>query len=256
MDKEMLRRYAAEFIGTFALVFFGCGTRDMVGDTHDFAGILVVHIAFALTIAAMIYTLSHISSAHFNPAITFGFALSGRFPWRYTLPYWIAEFAGALLAATLHFLIIPDKAAAAHYGATTPKEVGIIAALVVEIVFTFFLMLVSMASATDKRFKRADSGLTVGFTILVCGLAGNSLSGASMNPARSLAPAVFAGSTALTTLWLYFVGPLIGAALGAVVYEVIRSHKYTKDVLEEPPTDEEMIAQVKQEIRKETSTAR
>ncbi len=256
MSKEMLRRYAAEFIGTFALVFFGCGTRDMIGDTQNFAGILVVHLAFALTVAAMIYTLSHISSAHFNPAITFGFALSGRFPWRYVVPYWIAEFAGALLAITLHFLIIPDKAAAAHYGATTPKEIGIIPALVLEIVLTFFLMLVSMASATDKRFKRSDSGLTVGFTILVSGLLGNSLSGASMNPARSLAPAVFAGGTALATLWLYFVGPVIGAALGAIAYEMLRSHNCVKGVLEEKPTDEEMITQVKQEIKKEISTVR
>src|SRR5205809_182195 len=151
MSKEMLRRYAAEFIGTFALVFFGCGTRDMIGDTQNFAGILVVHMAFALTVAAMIYTLSHISSAHFTPA------------------------------------------------------------------------------------------LTVGFTILVSGLLGNSLSGASMNPARSLAPAVFAAGPALATLWLYFVGPLIGAALGAIVYEVIRNDKYAKGVLEEKPTDEEMI---------------
>ena len=256
MSKEMLRRYAAEFIGTFALVFFGCGTRDMIGDTQNFAGILVVHMAFALTVAAMIYTLSHISSAHFNPAITFGFALSGRFPWRCVVPYWIAEFAGALLAITLHFLIIPDKAAAAHYGATTPKEIGIFPSLVLEIVLTFFLMLVSMASATDKRFKRSDSGLTVGFTILVSGLLGNSLSGASMNPARSLAPAVFAAGPALATLWLYFVGPLIGAALGAIAYEMLRNDKYAKGVLEEKPTDEEMIAQFKQEVKKEISTVR
>src|SRR5438093_6990793 len=211
MSKEMLRRYAAEFIGTFALVFFGCGTRDMVGDTQNFAGILMVHLAFALTVAAMIYTLSHISSAHFNPAITFGFALSGRFPWRCTVPYWIAEFAASLLAATLHFLLIPDKAAAAHYGATTPKEVGIIPSLVLEIVLTFFLMLVSMASATDKRFKRADSGLTVGFTILVSGLLANSISGGSMNPARSLGPALFAGGSALASVWIYLVGPFLGA---------------------------------------------
>ena len=96
----MLKRCAAEFMGTFALVFFGCGTRAFVGDVQNFAGILAVHIAFGFTVAAMIYTLSHISSAQFNPAITLGFAISRRFPWRYVLPYWIAEFAGALLAST------------------------------------------------------------------------------------------------------------------------------------------------------------
>src|SRR5947209_7922104 len=161
MNKDMLRRYGAEFIGTFALVFFGCGTRAMIGETHDFAGILVVHIAFAFIIGAMIYTLGHISAAIFNPALTLGFAISRCFPWRYVLPYWVAQFAGAILASAIHALILPDKAAAVHYGATIPK-VGIVTALVIEAVLTFFLMLVNMAAATDKRFNRADSGLAVG----------------------------------------------------------------------------------------------
>lgn len=235
MNQGMFKKYAAEFIGTFALVFFGCGARIMVGDVQNPAGILVVHMTFALTIAAMIYTLSHISSAQFNPAITLGFAISGRFPWRCVLPYWLAEFAGALLASALHLIILPDRVSAVHFGATIPK-VGIIAAIGIEIVLTFFLMLVSMATATDKRFKRSDGGLTVGFTILVAGLFANSLSGASMNPARSLAPALFAGGQALASVWIYFVGPLIGGLLGALAYELIRGdEENAKDVLEEPP---------------------
>ncbi len=108
---DVLRRYAAEFIGTFALVFFGCGTRIMVGDTNNPAGILVVHLAFGLTVAAMIYTLSYLSSAHFNPAITLGFAISRRFPWRHTIPYWLAQFAGAICASGIHGILFPDKAA-------------------------------------------------------------------------------------------------------------------------------------------------
>src|SRR5947207_9131050 len=157
MKIDILRRCVAECIGTFALVFIGCTTRAMIGDTTNFAGILVVHLAFAFTIAAMIYTLSHISAAIFNPALTLGFAVSGRFPWRYVLPYWLAQFVGAVLAIGLNFLILPEKAPAVHFGATTPKA-GLFPALLVEIVLTFFLMLVNMASATDKRFKRADSG--------------------------------------------------------------------------------------------------
>ncbi len=231
----MLRRYSAEFIGTFALVFFGCGTRDMVGDTTNFAGIFVVHLAFGFTVAVMIYTLAFLSSAHFNPAITLGFAISRRFPWRYVLPYWLAQFAGALLAVGIHSLVLPDKAIAAHFGATTPK-IGIVAAIVIEIVLTFFLMFVSMATATDKRFKRSESGLTVGFTILICGLMANSLSGASMNPARSLAPALFAGGSSLAVVWIYFVGPPIGALLGAMIYEAIRgSQEFAKGVLDDCP---------------------
>jgi len=231
----MLRRYAAEFFGTFALLFFGCGTRDMVGDTSNFAGILVVHLAFGLTIAAMIYTFSYLSSAHFNPAIKLGFALARRFPWRYVLPYWIAQLVGALLAITCHFLFLHARAQAAHYGATIPK-VGIVPALGIEIILTFFLMVVSMATATDKRFNRADGGLTVGFTLIVSGLFGNFLTGGSMNPIRSLAPALFAGGQALASYWIYIAAPLCGAALGALIYEVMRgSEEYAKPTLDALP---------------------
>lgn len=245
MKIDILRRCAAECIGTFALVFVGCTARAMIGDTTDFAGILVVHIAFAFTIAAMIYTLSHISAAIFNPALTLGFAVSGRFPWRYVLPYWLAQFVGAVLAVSLDFILLPNKAAQVHFGATTPKA-GILPALTIEIVLTFFLMLVNMSSATDKRFKRADSGLAVGFVILVSGLIANSLSGGSMNPARSLGPAVFAGGNAISDLWIYFVGPFLGAFLAVGLYQVIRgSGDHTKDVLDEPPDEDQDILQKK-----------
>ncbi len=238
MKISIVQRCIAELIGTFALVFIGCTTRAMVGDTTNFAGILVVHLAFSLTIAAMIYTLSHISAAVFNPALTLGFAVSGRFPWRYVLPYWLAQFAGAILAVALDLLILPQKAPAVHFGATQPKA-GILPALIIEVVLSFFLMLVNMASATDKRFKRSDSGLAVGFVILVSGLMGNSLSGASMNPARSLGPALFAGGSSLANVWLYFVGPFIGAMLAVVVYQAIRGGDgNAKDVLEEMPEEE------------------
>jgi glycerol uptake facilitator-like aquaporin len=110
-------------------------------------------------------------------------------------------------------------------------------------------MLVNMAAATDKRFKRADSGLAVGFTNLECGLFANSLSGASMNPARSFGPAVFAGGSALADVWIYFVGPFIGAVLAAGLYEVIRGNKYAKNALEEPPTEEELLKEVREQAR-------
>jgi MIP family channel proteins len=243
MKFDILRRYAAELIGTFALVFFGCGARAMVGDTDNFAGILMVHLAFGLTIAAMIYMLSYISAAVFNPAITLGFAMTRRFPWRQVLPYWIAQFAGAILASGLHALLFPEKAIAAHYGATTLK-IGIVPGLVLETVLTFFLMMVSMGTATDKRFVRAEGGLTIGFVVIVSGLFANSLTGGSMNPARSLGPALFAGGEALSTLWLYFVGPFIGATLGALVYELIRGHEHhAKPVLDEFPVKKAEIKQ-------------
>jgi MIP family channel proteins len=247
MKRDMLRRSAAECLGTFALVFFGCSTRAMVGETTDPAGILLVHLAFALTIAAMIYTLSHISAAVFNPALTLGFAVSGRFPWSYVLPYWLAQFVGAVLASGLGFLLLSEKASAVHYGATIPK-IDLFPALIIEIVLTFFLMLVNMASATDKRFERADSGLTVGFVILVSGLLANSLSGASMNPARSLGPALLAGASALGVVWLYFVGPFLGALLAVGIYQVIRgSDAHDKDVLADLPVEEKSTLERKSE---------
>lgn len=231
----MFRRYGAECIGTFALLFFGCGARDMVGDTTNFAGILLVHLAFGLTIAAMVYTFSHLSSAHFNPAVTFGFALARRFPWRFVVPYWLAQLLGAVLAVFCHFLTISSHAQAAHYGATIPK-IAVLPALFLEIILTFFLMTVSMATATDKRFNRADGGLTVGFTIIVCGLMANSLTGGSMNPIRSLAPALFAGGEALTSYWIYLVAPICGAAIAALLYEAMRGgEEHAKPVLDELP---------------------
>ena len=121
MKRDILRRCCREVIGTFALVFVGCGTRAMVGDTENFAGILVVHLAFGLTVAAMIYSLSYLSSAHFNPAITLGFALTRRFPWRLVVPFWLAQLIGGVLASSLHLLLFPEKASAVHFGATIPK---------------------------------------------------------------------------------------------------------------------------------------
>lgn len=225
MSRDMWRRYVAEFIGVFALVFAGTGMRAMVGgDTHDFAGVLLVHMVFGFTIAAMIYTLSNISGAHFNPAITLGFALVRRFPWRYVLPYWLFQFAGAAFASTLNFLLLPQAAAIAHYGATTPK-IGHPQAVGIEIVLTFFLMFVSMAVATDRRINPSVAGVAVGFTVLLDGLFGNFLTGGSMNPARSFGPDLFAGGEALSTYWIYVVGPIIGASIGAVVYELLRGDK-------------------------------
>lgn len=230
----MWRRYVAECIGTFALVFCGGTVRAMVGgDTHDLAGVLQVHMAFGLTIAVMVYTFCRISGAHFNPAITLGFAAARRFPWRYVLPYWLAQFAGAILASTMHFLLLGNDAVTAHFAATLP-HVGSGQAVVIEIILTLFLMLVSMAVGTDRRVSQTVAGLAVGFMVLADGLVGNFLTGGSMNPARSLGPALFAGPTALSTYWIYVLGPFVGALLAAGIYELVRGDKKSaKDVPEE-----------------------
>lgn len=234
MNKDMLRRAVAEFIGTFALVFMGTTTRVLVGgEATDFAGVLMVHLAFGLTILVMTYCLSQISAAHLNPAVTLGFAATRSFPWKYVLPYWIAQFAGAIAAIGVQTLLLaqqlsrPDQLTAfPHHGAST-LQIGIWQGIGVEIVLTFFLMFISMATGTDRRMNKGAAGLVTGFTVALCGLTGNYLTGGSMNPARSLGPALFAGGDALTQYWIYLVGPIIGALLGAFVYQYVRGPKDT-----------------------------
>lgn len=237
MNKIMLKKYVAEFVGTFALVFIGCGTEAMVGITKSYAGILMINVAFGMIIAAMIYMLGRISGAIFNPALTFGFAIAKRFPWRYVLPYWLAQVAGAVFASLLLFLIINPEATNVHFGATLPKA-GSGNSFLLEIVLTFFLMLSNMATATDRRVDHAASGITVGLTIMVDGLFGMTLSGASMNPARSLGPALFAGGLALSSVWIYILAPLVGALIAAPLYELIRGDKKdAKPVVEDIPSE-------------------
>ncbi|HZS79022.1 MAG TPA: MIP/aquaporin family protein [Ktedonobacteraceae bacterium] len=217
----MLRRYLAEFVGTFAYVFFGCGTRILAGNAQDAASRLIVYFTFGFTLLALTYALSHLSGAPFNPAITLGLALTRRFPWRYVLPYWISQVAGAIFASALLGLFLHEKAVRAQYAATIPT-IGVWEALGIETIITLFLMLVAMSSATDKRVNRGIVGIAMGFTIILCGWFASPLTGGSMNPARSLAPALLAGGQALSEVWIYWVGPLLGAVLGSLLYELMR----------------------------------
>ena len=221
MTSIMWRRYLAEFIGTFAYVFFGCGTRILVGRGQDTVSRLLVYFTFGFALLALTYALGHFSGAPFNPATTFGFALARRFPWRYLLPYWLFQVSGALAASTLLFFFLSPWVANTEYAATIPT-VGVAQAVGIETIITFFLMIVSMAAATDRRVNRGVAGLVLGVTIALGGWFAGPLTGGSMNPARSLAPALFAGGQALADVWIYWVGPLLGAILGAVVYEVLR----------------------------------
>lgn len=215
----MIRRYAAEFLGTFAIVFFGCGAIATLA--HSQASVLAINAVFGMTVAAAIYALGHISAAHFNPAVTIGFALARRFPWKYVPLYILAQVLGAACASGLHFLLIPDLASSVSFGATIPT-LEPIRALGIEAILTFFLMLVIISVATDRRVDGAVPGLSIGITVALCGLFGGPLTGCSMNPARSFGPELFSGGNSLSTMWLYIVGPIIGAGIAALVYEAIR----------------------------------
>jgi MIP family channel proteins len=220
--RKAWQRYLAEFLGTFALVFAGCGA--VISDTMTRGGVTHVGIAltFGFTVCAMIYALGPICAAHFNPAVTLGFAVSRRFPWRHVPAYLGAQCAGALCASLLHRTLYgAELAQRAGYGATTPA-VGVPAAVGFEVVLTFLLMLVIMAVATDRRIPGSVPGPAIGLTVALCALCGGPATGASMNPARSLAPALFVGGEAWRSLPLYLLAPPAGAILAALCYELLR----------------------------------
>lgn len=219
MTNTLRARCLAEGLGTFAIVFFGCGAiATLQGDPN---ARLMVNAVFGMVVAAAIYALGHVSAAHFNPAVTLGFAFVGRFPRREVPSYLAAQFGGAILASALHAYLIGIQARAALYGATVPTT-DPLRTICLEAILTFFLMLVIVSVATDSRVHGAIPGLAIGMTVALCGLFGGPISGCSMNPARSLAPALFAGGPALTACPLYFLGPILGALVAARTYEAMR----------------------------------
>lgn len=217
MKDAMMRRYAAEFIGTFGIVFAPVALSATGHFTGGDGGLMAAAWVSGLDVLAMIYALGHISAAHFNPAVSLGFAVAGRFPWRYVLPYVGAQLVGAITAAGLAALLF-----GAGHGAHVPTPGPVTRAVGMEAVLTFFLMLVIIAVATDRRANGAVPGLAIGLTVVFDVLIGGPVTGGSMNPARSLGPALFAGGAALTHYWVYLVGPMLGAAMAARLYEAVR----------------------------------
>lgn len=213
----MVRRYVAEFVGTFAIVFAPVALSATARFHGSDTGLLASSVVSGLSVLAMIYALGHISAAHFNPAVTIAFAVSGRFPWKYVAPYWIAQFSGGIGAAALVAVLFGGG-----HGAHIPASGPIIRAVAVEALLTFFLMLVIIAVATDKRANGAVPGLAIGLTVVFDVMIGGAVTGGSMNPARSLGPAVFAGAGPLSVCWVYVVGPALGAIAAALLYEFMR----------------------------------
>src|SRR5579862_9823378 len=212
----LARALAAEAVGTFALVFAGCGAIMVDAKTHAL-GHVGVAFSFGLVIMVMIYALGHISGAHFNAAVTFAFALTRHFPWSKAAGYWLAQLAGAAAAAAL---LRGSLGNVAHVGATLPSgSQG--QAFLWELVLTSFLMLVVMAVATDTRAVGEAAAIAIGGTIALDALFGGPITGASMHPIRSLAPAIVSGD--FHALWLYILAPVAGASLGALIYQTVRA---------------------------------
>lgn len=211
----LIRRLAAEAIGTFALVFAGAGAVMVDAKTHALGNVGVA-IAFGLVIMAMIYAVGHVSGAHFNGAVTFAFALTRHFPWPRALAYWAAQLAGALGAAAL---LRGSLGNVAHVGATLPSG-SQRQSFLWELVLSAFLMFVIMAVATDTRAVGEAAALAIGGTIALDAMVGGPVSGASMNPMRSAGPAIVSGE--LHALWVYIVAPVVGTSVGAVAYQLVR----------------------------------
>ncbi len=214
---DLIRRAAAEGFGVFALVFAGCGAIIAEAEHPGTLGAVGIALVFGLIIMAMIYATGHLSGAHLNPAVTVAFVCTRHLPRADALAYLLAQLAGALVAAGLLAAIWPSDPAA--LGTTLPT-VGDGSAFAYEVVLTAFLMFVIMAVATDTRAVGAGAAIAIGGTVGLDALFGGPITGASMNPARSIGPALISGE--LQHLWIYILAPLTGAIIGAFAYQLVR----------------------------------
>jgi aquaporin Z len=227
----MKKQVAAEFFGTFWLVFGGCGSAVLAAAFPDVGiGLLGVSLAFGLTVLTMAYAVGPISGGHFNPAVSVGLLAGGRFSSSALLPYIIAQVIGAIVAAGVLYLIASGKTgfdlsagfASNGYGTHSPGGYSFFACLVAEVVLTFMFLLIIMG-ATDPRVPQGFAPIAIGLALTLIHLISIPVTNTSVNPARSTGPAIFVGAWALGQLWLFWVAPLVGGALGGVVYRALLS---------------------------------
>jgi aquaporin Z len=225
------RQLAAEFIGTFWLVFGGCGSAVIAAGFPTLGiGFVGVSLAFGLTLLTMAYTIGPISGCHINPAVTVGLWLAKRFPARDVIPYIIVQVIGAIAAAAVLYAIASGKPgfavgqfASNGFDALSPGGYNMVSALIAEIVLTFFFLMVILGS-TDRRAPVGFAGLAIGLSLVLIHLISIPIDNTSVNPARSTGPAIFAamgGGAELSQLWLFWVAPLIGAAIAGLVYPIL-----------------------------------
>ena len=230
----------AEFFGTFWLVFGGCGSAVLAamflanGDSPVNLGIgfVGVSLAFGLTVMTMAFAIGHISGCHLNPAVTVGLVVGGRHPASEAVPYIIAQVLGGLAGAGVLYLIASGKAgfsaadgfASNGFGELSPGKYSMVAALVAEIVLTFFFLLIILG-ATDHRAPKGFAPVAIGLGLTLIHLIGIPVTNLSVNPARSTAPALFAGGGSVSQLWLFWLAPIIGASLAGIVYPFISGGK-------------------------------
>ena len=250
MQVTLSKRCIAEFFGTFWLVFGGCGAAVLAAafPSMPFLGIgfVGVSLAFGLTVLTMAYAIGHISGCHLNPAVTLGLVAGKRFPAKEVLPYWLAQVLGGAAAAGALYVVATGKPtfdiggfAANGYAAHSPGGYGLAACLLAEVLLTFFFLVVILG-ATDQRAAKGFAPLAIGLCLTLIHLIGIPVTNLSVNPARSTGPAItlaFCGQTwAVQQLWLFWIAPLIGAALGGVFYAAVLAEHEKPPVEEKPVT--------------------
>jgi aquaporin Z len=227
--RQKMKPYGAEFFGTFWLVLGGCGSAVLAAVFPGVGiGLLGVSLAFGLTVLTMAYAIGHISGCHLNPAVSIGLWAGGRFPAGKLLPYIIAQVLGGVVAGGVLYLIATGKAgfvvstgfASNGYGAHSPGGYSLLAALVTEIVMTMMFLLIILG-ATDKRAPQGFAPIAIGLGLTLIHLISIPVTNTSVNPARSTGVALFVGDWAIAQLWLFWVAPIVGAVLGALVYRFI-----------------------------------
>ena len=220
-----MKKSLAEFIGTFWLVFGGCGSALLAaGFPNVGIGLLGVSLAFGLTVVTMAYALGPVSGAHLNPAVTIGLWIGGRIPSKEVLPYILSQIAGGIVAATALYFIVTGNGteigsfAANGYGEHSPGNYSMQAAIITEFIMTFMFLLIILG-ATDDRAPKGFAGLAIGLTLTLIHLVSIPVTNTSVNPARSISQALFVGDWALSQLWLFIVIPIVGACVAGLVYK-------------------------------------
>ena len=217
-----MKKYVAECLGTFVLTFLGCASAMFLGCTTP-AGVVGVAIAFGLTVVAMAYTIGGVSGCHINPAITLAVALSGRMSWKDACGYWVGQIIGGIIAGACLMLVANVVAAPDLTGGLGSNGVanagGVGGAFLVEVIATFIFVLVVLGSTDAKIGAGNFAGLAIGLTLILVHLVCINLTGTSVNPARSIGPAIFAGGQALSDVWVFICAPLVGGALSALCWK-------------------------------------
>ncbi len=235
-----MKKYFAEFIGTFWLVLGGCGSAVLAAAFPDVGiGLLGVSLAFGLTVLTMVYAVGPVSGAHLNPAVSFGLWAGGKFEGKLLLPYIVSQVLGGIVAAGILYIIATDNGSAAGdfaangYGEHSPGGYGLTAALVCEVVMTFMFVFIILGSI-HKRTPAGFAGISIGLALTLIHLISIPVTNTSVNPARSTSQALFVGDWAMGQLWLFWVAPIAGAMLAGFVYKVFEKDIETEVTPVEP----------------------